>query len=209
MAILAGELALDLEAGTADDAHSKLATMRAEIRRCKRTLSGIAASTGADAAQAGHAVEVAAFLQTTVDDWRARRGDVRAVYRHSRSAPRLRLVAEQSLGSALANVFDNAADASPDHVEIDADWTNDALVLRVADRGPGFKSGMRHWIGKAPFSAKTNGHGLGLYLSQGIIGRLGGNFSIRPRDGGGTTVEVRLPLARLKVRCTSNTIKAC
>jgi two-component system sensor histidine kinase RegB len=199
MAILTRELTLDLEAGATDDAHGKLATMRGEIRRCKRTLAGIAASTGADAAQSANAVEVAAFLQTTVEEWRARRGNVRLVYRRSRSAPHLRLVAEQSLGSALANVFDNAADASPDHVEIDADWTNDTLMLCVADRGPGVESGLRHRIGKTPLSAKADGHGLGLYLSQGIIGRLGGNLSIRPRDGGGTAVEVRLPLAGLKV----------
>jgi two-component system, OmpR family, phosphate regulon sensor histidine kinase PhoR len=37
--------------------------------------------------------------------------------------------------------------------------------------------------------------GLGLYLVRRIVERQGGWVSLRPRDGGGTVAEVRLPRA--------------
>lgn len=199
LAVLAEELALDFEDGAVDAVNGKLKVMRDQIRRCKQAIAGIASAAGAEAAQGGRAVDIAAFIETTVGEWRARRGGIAVRCCVNPAAPRLRLVAEQNLASALANIFDNAADASPDDVEIHADWDSEALAVRVEDRGPGFAPELRARVGKSLFSAKAEGHGIGLYLSQGIIDRVGGKLRIQPRAGGGTTVEVQLPLAGLMV----------
>lgn len=198
LTVLAGETALDLETGAVDEAQRRLAVMREQLRRCKRALAAMA-SAGAQAAESGHAVELATFVQETVAGWRRRRDGIDVRCHVNAGAPRVQLVAERSLASALVNLFDNAADASPQAVEIDADWNADELALCVRDRGRGLAPAVRERVGKMPVSAKPGGHGLGLYLSQGIIGRLGGSLSIHPREGGGTVAEVRLPLASLKL----------
>ena len=46
-----------------------------------------------------------------------------------------------------------------------------------------------------PFStSKKTGTGLGLWLSQKIVVAHGGTITLRNGQGGGTTVEIRLPL---------------
>ncbi|HEX5420155.1 MAG TPA: ATP-binding protein [Gammaproteobacteria bacterium] len=199
LTVLAEEAALDLRAGAGDAALHKLNVMREQLRRCKQALASMATAAGAEAAQSGRAVDVGAFIESTIGEWRLRRRDVQVRCRLNGAAPKMQLVAERSLVSALTNIFDNAADASPEQVEIDADWDADALAIRVQDRGRGFRSELKARVGKALFTGKPGGHGLGLYLSQGIIDRLGGSLSIEPRRGGGTAVKVRLPMAELRV----------
>lgn len=199
LTVLADDLAMDIDTGAADAARRKLDVMAGQLRRCKQAIATLVSSAGTEAAQSGRAIDIATFLDATIAEWRARRADVRLRCHFNDEAPRLRLVAEQQLASALVNVFDNAADASPGDVEIYADWNDDALAIRVDDRGPGFAPELRDRVGKAPVSHKGRGHGLGLYLTQGIIDRLGGRLHIRPRSGGGTSVEVQLPLTALKV----------
>ncbi|HET7370753.1 MAG TPA: ATP-binding protein [Gammaproteobacteria bacterium] len=199
LSVLTEELAVDIGEQAHEAACNKLALMDAQLDRCKQAIAGIASSAGIEPAQGGHALEMAAFIDTIVSDWRARRTDIAVRCRLNGAAPGPRLLAEKSLVSALINIFDNAADASPGDVAIEADWDNEALAIRVVDRGNGFAPEQRNRVGKILFSGKPDGHGLGLYLSHGIIERLGGKLSIRPRSGGGTAVEVRLPLAKLKV----------
>jgi len=43
--------------------------------------------------------------------------------------------------------------------------------------------------------AKTSGNGLGLYLSNELCKYLGGKIDIQSKEGKGTKVEVKLPVA--------------
>ncbi|HET6725828.1 MAG TPA: ATP-binding protein [Gammaproteobacteria bacterium] len=199
LSVLTEELVADIEENATDAARRKIGLMDAQIERCKQAIAGIASSAGIETAQGGRALDTAAFVDAIVSEWQSRRAGIQLRCRVNGIAPGPRLVAEKSLVTALINIFDNAADASPDDVEIEADWNEDALAIRVSDRGRGFAPAQRARIGKALFSGKPGGHGIGLYLSYGVIDRLGGKLSIQPRAGGGTAVEVQLPLAGLTV----------
>ncbi len=201
LTVLADEAALDFEAGDASSAAAKMERMRGQLVRCKEALRAMASAAGAEGARSGRPVDLAAFLRETVEAWRGRRPDLTVRCSIGEAAPPVRLVAEQSLTSALTNLFDNAADESPDDVEISADWDDEALAVRVEDRGRGFAPGLEARVGHAPFTGKPPGRGLGLglYLSTRVIDRLGGELRIEPRRGGGTAVEVILPLESLRL----------
>jgi two-component system sensor histidine kinase RegB len=68
------------------------------------------------------------------------------------------------------------------------------LTLEIADRGPGLQEGLSGQLGRQPVTTKHEGMGVGLYLAQATIQRLGGALSIRDRDHGGTITRVTLPL---------------
>lgn len=199
LAILTEELAADIDASETDAAHRKLELMDAQIERCKQVIADIASSAGVEAAQGGHALALAEFIDTTIVEWRLQRTGIDAHCHINGSAPGPSVVADKNLARALTNLFDNAADASPSDVNIAADWNEDTLTLSVSDRGDGFQPDHQCRIGQTPFTDKPNGYGLGLYLACGIIDRMGGRLSIRPRLGGGTVTEVDLPLAGLRV----------
>jgi PAS domain S-box-containing protein len=68
-------------------------------------------------------------------------------------------------------------------------------VLRVVDDGPGIPEMERRTLEEGRETPLRHGQGLGLWLVNWVVSRAGGELTVRDRDGGGTAVEVRLPLA--------------
>jgi signal transduction histidine kinase len=91
-------------------------------------------------------------------------------------------------------------------VEIQAGSDAQTVYLRVCDRGVGIdpayveRAFERFW--RAPDSDPRTGVGLGLYLVRRMVERQHGWVSLRPREGGGTVAEVRLPRADAVVGST-------
>jgi two-component system sensor histidine kinase RegB len=71
----------------------------------------------------------------------------------------------------------------------------DCVLIRVEDRGPGIPPELAESLGKRYVSRKEGGLGLGVLLSSASIERLGGDVTLHDRPGGGTRLEIRLPLA--------------
>lgn len=72
-------------------------------------------------------------------------------------------------------------------------------MIDISDRGPGIPEAERALIFDMFYSVSrgdraSQGTGLGLAICRGMIGAHGGNVEALPRDGGGTTVRITLPL---------------
>jgi two-component system phosphate regulon sensor histidine kinase PhoR len=84
-------------------------------------------------------------------------------------------------------------------VEVTAEVDERSVVFRVSDRGIGVRPEHverafdRFWQGEQGDRRRYPGTGLGLYLVRRIVERQNGWVSLRPREGGGTVAEVRLP----------------
>jgi signal transduction histidine kinase len=105
---------------------------------------------------------------------------------------------QAKLEQVVSAVLANATDASPPGGRIDVRVEHDTgtVALRIADEGAGVPPNDRGRL-FTPFStSKTTGTGLGLWLSQKIVVAHGGTLALRDGHGGGTTVEIRLPVAR-------------
>jgi two-component system sensor histidine kinase RegB len=198
MAVVADEL-LDEYRGEARLA-AALSTVRGQIDRCKQVLAGLAERAGETRAEAGRRQRLRSYLDALIDEWQRRRPHVRPHCRwHEPAAAGPWIVADRVLDQALLNLLDNAADASPDCVEIDAGWDADRLLIEVRDRGPGFAPEALVRAGQAFYTTKESGHGLGLYLALATITRYGGRLDMSNRPDGGACVRLSLPLARIRV----------
>jgi len=69
------------------------------------------------------------------------------------------------------------------------------LQVRVSDTGPGIPEEVRGQIFHPFFTTKTNGTGLGLSVSYGIVQAHDGVIEVDSREGAGSTFRVRLPQA--------------
>jgi two-component system sensor histidine kinase RegB len=197
MAVLAKELEQEYVGERFADLHAGLHILRTQVDRCKQALAVIAASAGEVRAEAAHPLSAETYLRDLVEQWRGLRPGVQVHYRLHGSVSAPVILCERTLSQALLSILNNAADASPQAVELDGQWDRMQLVIEVNDRGVGLSTTTLASVLKTPVSTKPDGLGLGLFLAHAAIGRLGGQVSLADRDGGGTNTRVVLPLARL------------
>jgi two-component system phosphate regulon sensor histidine kinase PhoR len=105
------------------------------------------------------------------------------------------------LATVLTELVRNACKYSPGPVDVELTAGADARTvwIRVTDRGVGIRpehaerAFERFWQLDTGDQRRYGGVGLGLYLVRRIVERQQGWVSLRPRPGGGTVAEVRLP----------------
>jgi two-component system, sensor histidine kinase RegB len=106
----------------------------------------------------------------------------------------------QAAAQAVRNLVQNALDASQPgaDIQLQGEAAGENWRILVIDRGDGMTSEVLQRVGQPFFTTKEPGRGmgLGLYLTQNVLGRLGGKLSFRSRAGHGTTAELTLPCKR-------------
>jgi two-component system, OmpR family, phosphate regulon sensor histidine kinase PhoR len=108
-----------------------------------------------------------------------------------------------SLVTVVTELVTNACKHAAGRVLVEMTAGADAQTVwfRVADRGVGIRpehverAFERFWQLETGDQRRYGGVGLGLYLVRRIVERQRGWVSLRPRDGGGSVAEVRLPRA--------------
>jgi two-component system sensor histidine kinase KdpD len=100
----------------------------------------------------------------------------------------------------LINLLENAAKYTPpgSPIELSAHQEKDALVVEVADRGPGIPQDLVDKIFekfyRLPREGGGGGAGLGLAICRGIAEAHGGRIWAQNRDGGGAVFRFTLPI---------------
>lgn len=106
------------------------------------------------------------------------------------------IVPDLALQQAMINLLNNAADVSPQWVAIEASWNATRLIIKVRDQGPGISPVLAEKLGKVFISTKApeRGNGLGLFLTNVTMSRLGGRLRLYNHAEGGACAELLLPL---------------
>ncbi|HEX8374039.1 MAG TPA: ATP-binding protein [Geminicoccaceae bacterium] len=110
---------------------------------------------------------------------------------------------EQVLVNLLGNALDALRDREGGRIEVSAGRDGGGrVVISVRDDGPGVPPELLPRLFEPFFTTKQTGSGLGLGLtiSEGIVGEFGGTLRARNRpagEGGGAEFVVALPEAAL------------
>ncbi len=103
----------------------------------------------------------------------------------------------RELVTILGNLVDNALEAvqgcPSKRVDVNLNYGNGILAVKVSDTGPGISEELKNKIFAKGFSTKGPRRGLGLFLAQRSLERLGGKMDIFSEKGTGARFEVRLP----------------
>ena len=101
---------------------------------------------------------------------------------------------------ALLNIFLNAIQATPPEGRISVNTTGrngrngDMAIVTISDTGTGIQAEDLTMIFNPFFTTKDKGSGLGLAIVRNIIQSHRGDIFIEPIEGGGTRVEIHLPV---------------
>lgn len=103
---------------------------------------------------------------------------------------------ENKLKQVFINILKNSIEAMEDGGQIDISLypKGENAIIRITDNGGGIPSDKLPRIGKAFFTTKEKGTGLGLMICQTIIQEHGGQMTIDSVENQGTTVEISLPI---------------
>ena len=143
-------------------------------------------------------VEVPALVAEVVDPYRTGlSGRVEIVNRVAAPLPAV-YVDRTLIARALSNIVENALHAmpGPGTLTIDAEVSGAEVIVRVADTGVGMDDEALARVFEPYFSTKTSGTGLGLPIARRNVEVSGGTIEVASTKGVGTTVTLKLPMAR-------------
>ncbi len=187
MAVVIGELQEDRS-----DWEGNLLVLNEQVRNCKRILDKILANAQESGAPSLHSV--AELMHEVLDEWQLLRPAAQYHYLPATDTPAW-VNADTTLRAALMNLLNNAADASQEAIEIRTHWDEKTFTLEILDHGHGLSEEAVVNAGTAFFTTKTEGRGLGLFLANATVERMGGSVRLFNRIGGGATTELTLPRA--------------
>jgi signal transduction histidine kinase len=113
------------------------------------------------------------------------------------------VVDPQRLGQVLTNLLQNALKFSGPEPPVDLEIRpvdEEAVAFSVVDRGPGIPEHERSAIFErfhqmdAASTRRSEGAGLGLYITRQLVDAMGGSIELTSREGEGSTFTVSIPL---------------
>ena len=172
----------------------EMAMLAQQIERCDMVLRELVSTTTEDSQMV--VTEFRILLENILEKWSLVRPEIKLQTQVSGKISELEIRYDQSLQHALMSLLNNAADASPEFVSLQAETSNNSILIIIEDHGPGIPADIADSLGKTYISRKQGGLGLGVLLSQSSIERLGGEVSMIGMAGKGTRLEIRFPLHR-------------
>ena len=190
LSVVIGELKRDQ--AVLPEWRDNLAILDDQVRACKRILGKLLDNAQYTEIKSMQPLEQ--FLAATLDEWQLLRPTVHCHYQATGAQPAPQINIDPALRAALLNLLNNAADASPESINLEAHWDADSFTIKIHDHGKGLTPETASRVGSAFFSTKEEGKGLGLLLANATVERMGGKVRLFNRDEGGATTEVILPL---------------
>jgi two-component system, sensor histidine kinase RegB len=163
-----------------------------QLARCRTIVHSLARAAEQPSDQLQR-VPLVSYLDKVLGDWQLLQPavPVQKQFEHAHSFIRVDSTFEQ----ALINLLNNAAEASPNGIDIfiGEAATEDTVTISILDHGTGIRLDTAS-LGKPFASTRGPGRGLGLFLSNASIERLGGKVMLQSHSGGGTLTTVTLPV---------------
>ena len=192
MTILVREMADDYQENPA--LAKDIATLEMQLASCKKSLQEMVKR--ADLRNAGMVKQSAipVFIEQILEQWGLLRPEVRLNQKFIAANESPQIHVDSTLQQAIVNILNNAADASPEGIDLVVDWNTENWTLIIRDYGKGVDEEMMAYLGSEIVSNKEKGMGVGMILSQASIERMGGEVSISSHPEQGTLTQIRLPV---------------
>jgi len=192
ISVLAGEMQQDYADN--NELQEDLQLLQSQLQLCKQSMRMMVDKFSVDAQEQSVAQPVTDYIDEQLERWRLMRPDAHDDYQQVSAAPVPMLDVDETMGQAIMSLLNNAADASPERVEVELRWDEKNMQLSIRDYGAGIAPELAEKLGKPFVSTKRKGLGLGLYLSHATVRRFNGQLTQYNHDEGGTLTELQLPI---------------
>jgi two-component system sensor histidine kinase RegB len=169
--------------------------IRSQLERCRKIIDRMASHAGEAIGESILPVTIDQLTRATLEGLIGReRVDLLI---DPETAQQQVSVPLHGLSQAMRGLVQNALDADPSDqpVQVIVDQDKEWFRWKVIDRGPGMDEQHLKRISEPFFTTKPPGKGMGLgvFLAQNVIQRLGGSITFESSRGKGTSVAIQLP----------------
>ncbi|MBZ9611504.1 sensor histidine kinase [Rheinheimera maricola] len=188
--LLADELVIDNQTAVVQD-------LKQQLQRCQQIVQQLRSDAGSLRDNSA-TTPLCQQTEQAIVRWLNSRPDISLNINRALDAADFNLADSQGFGAALLNILDNAADASLANnsslLDLQLNLHAEGLSLQVRDFGEGLSDSRLAELGKLPQHSEQ-GLGIGQFLANMSIERLGGSVS-RQNAGNGTVTIVSMPRQR-------------
>lgn len=192
MTVLVEEMLQDDTLG--EQARGDCELLQQQLRQCKSTLTELTRTAEINSAGVGQRVSLAGFVDNTLQRWAVRRPGLCYELNAEQAGPGPDIDCDSTLGQALENLLNNAADTGSNKVAVSYTWDQREARIAIRDWGPGIAMEVLEDMGKPVIRASRAGLGIGLLLSHATVERFGGHIELHNASDGGTLATLVLPL---------------
>ncbi len=154
LAVVIGELRHDTDA--LPEWRDSLTLLDGQVRVCKTILDKLLANAQDNTGTSMLTPDQ--FLAETLNEWQLLRPTVHYTCHSTGTQAAARLRIDPALRAALMNLLNNAADASPQGIEIHTHWDDKRFTLEIHDHGPGLTTIAATNVGTAFFTTRSQGY---------------------------------------------------
>lgn len=191
-------LAHDLRQQVNQDLSEDVELLCQQIQQAKQLLHNMVQRVELAQIQDFSLLSVQQLIEKVLDKFQLLRPVIKVQYIAQPLYSHIFVACDATLEQALINLLNNAADASSTHVEIQLHHQQQQMMIDICDKGLGLASDILNMIGQEKISTKgEQGMGIGLFLANATLERLGGEIHFLTRNGGGVIARVILPIHHL------------
>jgi two-component system sensor histidine kinase RegB len=163
-----------------------------QIDQCRTTLKQLQTTANESSAEVYSPQLLHIYFGQLFERWQLMRPELKTTISFADCpAPAPELKFHPTIAQSILNLLNNAADASPESVDVSISWTDTEIEIQIKDCGEGFDTAN---IIEPFSSSKPTGLGLGLFLSQSTVTRFGGSVNLQNLVDGGTLTTINLPI---------------
>ena len=163
-----------------------------QIDQCRTTLKQLQTTANESSAEVFSPQLLHIYFGQLFERWQLMRPELKTTISYADCpAPAPELKFHPTIAQSILNLLNNAADASPESVDVSISWTDTEIEIQIKDCGEGFDTAN---IIEPFSSSKPTGLGLGLFLSQSTVTRFGGSVNLQNLVDGGTLTTINLPI---------------
>jgi len=189
MAVIINDLR---QSQTSDSLQEDLKLLSAQIDNCSEVLNTLRHRENSN-----EPISLTLFIHQLIDEFKLMRPEA-VLEEHIDNLHTYQISSDPSLRMALLNVLNNAADVSPQKIQLNITLERSTLHLKIRDFGNGFpedfaNNALINSTESPTISSKPNGMGIGLFLSHATIDQHRGKISLTNMEQG-TLTYITLPL---------------